>query len=248
MDLASLDLDCNPTILLNLPLAMYRLMIGHNHTPFPQQSTQEIFDFGPLMQDFESPVVEQEVFPLEGAQASGSSFKGPDLDISKGKNKLTESEFVDMALLQNKAFDLEQSSAKYDLIIRRQEIRISDLEKENSVKDAKISKLEANIGGLSALFFDLKQHLDQRFGDDFQPLSDEGEKIYVSSSGLVNPSSQPASERVVRPALDTNLDTFLSSGHVSAQERREKQIRVEQLRGKMLVIRHSDKNAPSDHP
>ncbi|CAH1413112.1 unnamed protein product [Lactuca virosa] len=171
-------------------------------------------------QDFESPIVEQEVLPSEGAQASGSSFEAPELDISKGKSKLPESEFVD-------------------------DIRISDLEKENSIKDAKISELQANLGGLTTLFFDQKQRLHQKFGDDFQPLSVEGEKIYASSSGPANPISQPTSERVVRPTQDANLDTFLSSGPASAQERREKQIRIEQLEGKMLVMKHSDQNAPA---
>ncbi|CAH1422127.1 unnamed protein product [Lactuca virosa] len=147
------------------------------------------------------------------------------MDISKGKSKLLESEFVDVALLQNRVFDLEQSSAKKDLIIGRQDIRISDLEKEKSIKDGMISELQENLGGLTTLFSDLKQHIHQKFGDDFQPLSAEGENIYASSSGPVNPTSQPTSERVVRPDPDANLDTFLSYGPASSQERREKQIR-----------------------
>nr|KAJ0200409.1 hypothetical protein LSAT_V11C600322290 [Lactuca sativa] len=106
-----------------------------------------------------------------------------------------------------RVFDLEQSSAEKDLIIGKQDIQVSDIEKENS-----------------------------------------REKIYASSSGVVDPTSQPTSERVVRPSPDANLDSFLSSGPTSAQERREKQIRVEQLKGKMLVMKHSYQNAPSDHP
>ncbi|CAH1434070.1 unnamed protein product [Lactuca virosa] len=186
-----------------------------------QEISSSLPESTPMDQDFESPIVEQEVFPSEGTQASGSFFEAPELDISKGKSKLHESEFVDVALLQNK---------------------------ENSIKDAKISKLQANLGGLTALFFDLKQRLHQKFGDDFQPLCAEGEKIYASSSGPTNPISQPKSERVVRPAPDANLDTFLSSGPTSAQERRVKQIRIEQLKGKMLVMKHSDQNAQGDHP
>ncbi|CAH1415800.1 unnamed protein product [Lactuca virosa] len=153
-------------------------------------------------QDFYGPIIEQEVLLSEGGQASGSSFEAPELDISKGKSRLPESEFVDVTLLHNRVFDLEQSSAEKDLIIGKQDIRISDLEKENSIKDAKISELKANLGGLTTLFFNLKQRLHQKFGDDFQPLSVEGEKIFASISGLVNPTSQPASERVVRPALE----------------------------------------------
>ncbi|CAH1449645.1 unnamed protein product [Lactuca virosa] len=56
------------------------------------------------------------------------------------------------------------------------------------------------------------------------------------------------SERVVRPAPYANLDTFLSSGPSSAQERRDKQARIEELKGKMLVIKHSDQNVSGDHP
>ncbi|CAI9285423.1 unnamed protein product [Lactuca saligna] len=56
-----------------------------------------------------------------------------------------------------------------------------------------------------------------------------------------------SSERVLRPAPDANLDSFLSFGPITAHERREKQIKVDQLKGKMLVMKHSDQNAPGDH-
>ncbi|CAI9295618.1 unnamed protein product [Lactuca saligna] len=46
---------------------------------------------------------------------------------------------------------------------------------------------------------------------------------------------------------DANLDTFLSSGPTSAQERREKKARVKQLIGKMLVMKHCGRNSPGDH-
>ncbi|CAH1440065.1 unnamed protein product [Lactuca virosa] len=205
---------------------------------FTEPSSSPLPESTPMDQDFRSPIIEQEVLPTEGVQASGSSFEAPEPDTSKGKSKLSESEFVDFALLKNKVFDLEQSSVEKDLIIGNQDIRISDLEKESSIKDAKISELQANLGGLTALFFDLKQRLYQKFGDDFQPLTVKGEKIYASSSGPTNPISQSTSERIVRPAPDANLDTFLSSGPASAQERREKQIRIDQPK-------HSDQNAPA---
>ncbi|CAI9295426.1 unnamed protein product [Lactuca saligna] len=166
-------------------------------------------------QDFESPIVEQEVFPSEGAQASGSSFEAPELDISKGKSKQPESEFVDVALLQNM---------------------------ENSFKDSKTSKLQENLCGLTSLFFDPKQHLHQKFGNNFQPLSAEGEQISASSSSPVNPTSQPPSERLVRHATDANLDTFLSSSPASAQERRLGR----NIQTKMLVTKHSNQNAPEN--
>nr|KAJ0226848.1 hypothetical protein LSAT_V11C100030680 [Lactuca sativa] len=105
-------------------------------------------------------------------------------------------------------FDLEHKSAKKDLIIAKLDIRINELEKENSDRDSKISELEVNLGGLNALFSDLKHHLFQKFGDEFQPLSAEGETINASSSGPANPTSQSSSERATRPAPDANLDTF----------------------------------------
>ncbi|CAH1415665.1 unnamed protein product [Lactuca virosa] len=194
-------------------------------SPVIQEMSSPFSERIPMDQDFQSPIVEEEVIPSEGAQASGSSFETPELDISKGKRKLPESELVDVVLLQNRVFDLEQNSVEKDLIIGKQDIRISKLEKENSDKDSKILERQANLSGLTALFFDLKQRLFQKFGDEFQPLSAEGEKITASSSGPANPASQSSSERAKRAAPDANLYTFLSSAFLSAQERREKQIR-----------------------
>nr|KAJ0201413.1 hypothetical protein LSAT_V11C600313940 [Lactuca sativa] len=153
-------------------------MAKNTQGPFTESSTviQEISspftESIPMDQDFESPIFKEEVIPSEGAQASRSSFETPVLEISKGKSKFPDSELVDV----NRVFDLEQSSTEKDLIIGKKEIRISDLEKENSKKSSKISKLQANRGGLTALFFDLRQRLFQRFGDEFHPLSAEGEK------------------------------------------------------------------------
>ncbi|CAH1413256.1 unnamed protein product [Lactuca virosa] len=171
--------------------------------------------------EFENFIQQKDGIPLEGAQALRSSFETPELDISKGKSKLPDSEL---------------------------DIRISDLERENSDKASKISELQANLGGLTPLFFDLKQRLFQKFGDEFQPLSAEGEKTIASSSGPANPTFPSSSERVTRHDPDANLGSFLYTGPASAQERREKKIRVEQLKGKMLVMKHSYQNAPSDHP
>ncbi|CAI9279247.1 unnamed protein product [Lactuca saligna] len=178
--------------------------MAHN---IPSPFTESI----PMDQDFESPIVEEEVIPSEGAQASRAHLK-----------------------------HLSWTSTK--------DIRISELEKENSNKASNILQLQADLGGLTTLFFDLKQFLFQKFGDKFQPLSVEGEKITASSSSPANPTSQPTSKRAARPAPDANIDIFLSFGPPSAQERKEKKIKVEQLKGKLLLMNHSDQNAPSDHP
>nr|KAJ0210418.1 hypothetical protein LSAT_V11C400178800 [Lactuca sativa] len=154
----------------------------------------------PMDHDFQSPIVEEEVIPSEGAQASGSSFETPKLEISKGKCKLPKFEFFDVIQLQNRVFDLEQNF-----------------------------------------------RLFQNFGDEFQPLSVEGENITASSSGPANPPSQSSSERAARPNPDANLDTFLYYGPLSAQDRREKKIRIAQLKGKMLLMKNSDQNVLGDH-
>nr|KAJ0211339.1 hypothetical protein LSAT_V11C400186270 [Lactuca sativa] len=144
-------------------------------------------------------------------------------------------------MLHNRVFDLEQSFVEKDLIIGKQDILINKLERENSEKASKISELQANLGGLTALFFDLKQRLFQIFGDEFQPLSAEGERTTASSSNPTNPVSQLSSERDTRPAPDANLDTFLSSGPTSTQERREKQIRVKET-GKKFTDKYGDRS------
>ncbi|CAI9270864.1 unnamed protein product [Lactuca saligna] len=146
-------------------------------SPVIQEISSTLPNPAPMDQDFQSQIVEEEVLPLKGAQASRSSFETPELDISKGTSKLPESELVDVVQHQIKVFDLEQNSAEKDLIIREQDIRINKLEKENSDKDSKKSEIQADLS-----------------------------------------------------------------------ERRENKIRVKQLKGKMLVMKNSDKNALGDHP
>nr|KAJ0217514.1 hypothetical protein LSAT_V11C300108350 [Lactuca sativa] len=53
----------------------------------------------------------------------------------------------------------KKNSTEKDLIIGKQDIQISELEKENSIKDSKISELQANLGALTALFFNLNHRL-----------------------------------------------------------------------------------------
>nr|KAJ0216516.1 hypothetical protein LSAT_V11C300151300 [Lactuca sativa] len=184
-------------------------------SPVIQERLSSFPELTSMDQDVQSPIVE-EVIPLEGAQASGSLFETPELDISKGKSKLPESEFVNVIQLQNRVFDLEQNSTEKDLIIGKHDIQISNIEKESSDKYSKISELQANLGGLIALFFDLKQCLFQKSCDEFQPLSAEGEKITASSSGPSDPTSQSSNERTARLTQDANLDSFLSSVSLSS--------------------------------
>ncbi|CAI9263665.1 unnamed protein product [Lactuca saligna] len=180
-------------------------------------------------------------FLAEKTFASGSSSAPSLLEhyVSSGKlamilafqDSISQSKGKGISIGSRQGSDEDSHQIIFEL---KQEIVSLSLEKENSIKYAKIYELQANLGGINDLLFDLKQHLYQKFGDDFQPLSSEGEKITASTSNPVNPSSQGVSERFVRPALDANLDTFLSSGP-SAQERREKQARIEELKGKMKM-------------
>ncbi|CAH1451245.1 unnamed protein product [Lactuca virosa] len=155
-------------------------------------------------------------------QDSISQSKGKGISIGSRQGG-DEDSHQTISELKEEIMFLKQDSIEKDLLIRSLDVRVSNLEQENSVKDAKIFELQANLGGITALFYDLKQRLHQKFGDDFQTLSAEGEKISVSSSDPVNPPSQHASERVIRHVPTANLDTFLSSCPSSAQERRGKQ-------------------------
>ncbi|CAH1452999.1 unnamed protein product [Lactuca virosa] len=73
-------------------------------TPVIQEISSPLPESTPLDQDFQSPIIEEVVMPSKGAQASGNSFETPELDISKGKMNMPESEFLDVALLQNRVF------------------------------------------------------------------------------------------------------------------------------------------------
>ncbi|CAI9302846.1 unnamed protein product [Lactuca saligna] len=197
-----------------------------------------------VIQDVQSPIIE--TAPVqEDVQSQMSKGKGISIGSNQGGD---EDSHQTVSELKQKIVLLKQESIEKDFLIGSLNVRVSNLQQENSVKDAKISKLQANLGGITALFFYQKKCLHQKFGDDFQPLSAKGEKISVSSYDLVNPPSEHVSERLVIPTPDVNLDTLLSFGPSFAQERSEKQARIEQSKGKMLVMKHLDQNGPGDHP
>ncbi|CAH1412012.1 unnamed protein product [Lactuca virosa] len=91
-------------------------------SPVTQEMSSPFTESIPMDQDFQSSVIEEDVIPSEGAQASGSSFEIHELDISKGKIKFPKSKLVDVVLLQNRVFNLVPSSAEKDLIIGKQDI------------------------------------------------------------------------------------------------------------------------------
>ena len=76
---------------------------------------------------------------------------------SKGKVISLESEPVDVIGLQCRVFELEQGSVEKDLMIRKLDVWVSELETDNYEKDKKISELQANLGGLTALYLKVRR-------------------------------------------------------------------------------------------
>ena len=93
---------------------------------------------------------------------------------------------------------------------------------------------------MTALYYDLKQRLTQKFGDEFPS---HGDEAVAPSTG---PSAQPPPRKYVTPlAPDENLDEYLASGPQTAEERLEKQKKIERQRLKrsdMLIMKNSDLN------
>ncbi|KAI3739302.1 hypothetical protein L2E82_29705 [Cichorium intybus] len=177
-------------------------------TPTPTPTLTPIEPI-PTVQDIPSSVVqefvEEEVVPTTEFQTGGSLSILFAVDISKGKRKMPDSNFVDVSLLQSRVFELEQDSAEKDLLIEKLDVRVGELEKDNTTKDKKIYELQENLGGLSATYFDLKQRLSLKFGDDF-----------FSQEANVDPRSN-----VTTPAPDETLAQYISADPLTAEERRE---------------------------
>ncbi|KAL4562349.1 hypothetical protein LXL04_034551 [Taraxacum kok-saghyz] len=148
----------------------------------------------PMDQDFQAPTTSA----APETHAGGSSSTPPVLNILRGKSKLPHAEPVDIVQLQGRVFDLEQESATKDLIIVNLDVR--------------------NLGGLTALLYDLKQSLSQKFVDEFPSHGDTG------ASPNTGPSTQQTPHKFVTPpAPDENIENYLASGPPTAEERRKKQ-------------------------
>ncbi|CAH1430711.1 unnamed protein product [Lactuca virosa] len=113
--------------------------------------------------------------------------------------------------LRQEILILKQESIEKDSLIGKLDVRVSELENENSQKNKQISELQANLGGLTAFYFDLKDKLIVKFGDEFKSSSSDDGKAPESSERVV-----------ISLAPDSNIDQYLSSGPVTAEERREK--------------------------
>lgn len=132
---------------------------------------------------------------------------------------IMEREPVDVHALQQRVFELEQESVVKD--IRIQQLEVSDAE-----KDAKIKELQANMGGLTAMYISMQQKLISKFGDEFN-----------TGDNPVTPAPQTQS-------VDTSeaIEEYLNAPVKSKEE-------AERLKRKLLIIKNSDQNvATSDHP
>ncbi|CAH1437902.1 unnamed protein product [Lactuca virosa] len=88
-------------------------------------------------------------------QDSISQSKGKGISIGSRQGG-DEDYHQNISELKQEIMFLNQESIERDLLIGSLDVRVSNLEQENSVKDAKIFVLQENIGGLTALLFDLK--------------------------------------------------------------------------------------------
>ncbi|CAH1417207.1 unnamed protein product [Lactuca virosa] len=112
--------------------------------------------------------------------------------------------------LKQEILILKQESIEKDLLIGKLDVRVSELEKDNSQKNKQISDLQANLGGLTAFYFDLKDKLFRNFGDELKMSSSDDGKAPETSERVV-----------IRSTSDSNIDQYLSSGPATAEERRE---------------------------
>lgn len=147
--------------------------------------------------------------------------------LRTGKNVLPDNELVDVHTLQKRIFELEQDSITKDM-------RLHFLERSDEEKTAKIKSLEDNLGQLSALFFDVKDKLWNRFGKDFETDSTAAKKKTATSSRTVQVESETTelphipdvtdAERRVDES-EANIDRYLAgdtSIHpMTAEQRKE---------------------------
>ncbi|CAH1421901.1 unnamed protein product [Lactuca virosa] len=144
--------------------------------------------------DEQGPIFDEDFLVDEEVFSSGSSSDPPRPEHDVTSIKLAKLLAFQDSIPQSRG----NESIEKDLLIGKLDVRVSKLEKENSHKNKQISKLQANLGGLTAFYFDLKDKLIRKFGD----------KVQMSSSDDGN--APEASKRVVISlAPDSNIDQFV---------------------------------------
>ena len=74
-----------------------------------------------------------------------------------------------MSSLKEEIGILKQQNIE-DILVGKHDVRIAELEEENSMKSKQISELQTNLGSLTAFYFSLKNKIFEAFGDKFQSL------------------------------------------------------------------------------
>jgi hypothetical protein len=140
---------------------------------------------------------------------------------------------VDLDVLQQRIFDLEQDSSAKELRIKELEenqrvrdLRITEMEESHIEKDSQIKELQANIGGLTALYYDLQQKLITQFGEKFASSAFSFQK---SQDELHTDTAAESAEAV---------EKYLSAPSMS----KEKSDRIHQ---KIMIMKNSDQNVSS---
>nr|KAJ0215083.1 hypothetical protein LSAT_V11C300154060 [Lactuca sativa] len=157
-----------------------------------------------VQEDVQGPIAQssQETF------ASGSSSAPPPPEHDVASIKLAKILAFQDSIPLSRGKGICIGSEQGGSANREVDVRLSELEQENSQKNKHISELQANLGGLTTFYFDLKDKMIGNFGDEFNGKAPETSKRVV-----------------VRPAPNSNIDQYLSSGPTTAEERREKQIK-----------------------
>nr|KAJ0215764.1 hypothetical protein LSAT_V11C300123010 [Lactuca sativa] len=144
-------------------------------------------------------------------QDSIPQSRGKGICIGTGQGGDEDSQHT-ISELRQEILILKQESIKKDMLIGKLDVRVLELEQQNSQKNKQISELQANLGGLTTFYFDLKDKLIGKFGDEFKLSSFESGKAPKTSERVV-----------VRPAPNFNIDQYLSCSPATTEERREKQ-------------------------
>ncbi|CAI9270115.1 unnamed protein product [Lactuca saligna] len=192
------------------------------------QANEETFSLGcysdPLPPEHD--VVSLKLAKLLAFQDSIPQSKEKEICICSGQG-IDEGSAQTIFELKQEITNLKQESIKKELLIGSLDVRVLELEKE---KGKHISDLQENLGGLIALYYDLKDKLIGKFGNEFK------------TSSFDHGKAPESSERVtISPAPHVNIDQYLSFGHATAEERREKHKKISALKkNKMLLMKNSD--------
>ena len=96
---------------------------------------------------------------------------------------------------------LNQKIIEKDVLIRNLDVRVFEVEEENTLKLKEISALQLNLGALMPGFYDLKNKLIVEFGDKFKTTVEDPKETKTSQSSPANTlqHDQPCDTLSVEP-------------------------------------------------